>query len=234
MEKEIFKDVPNYEGRYQISNLGRVKSLPKEWVNGFGGVNSHNGKILKLSLGSHGYLHVNLCNEGKMKTIQIHQLVAITFLNHERCGHKLVVDHKDNNPLNNRLENLQLLSNRENTSKDRGGSSKYTGVAWDKNRNKWQSRIIINGKAKYLGSFDLEEEASEYYQDALKSLENNTEIKVKEVAFSSKYKGVCWDKNGNKWKSQIIINGKIKYLGSFNCELPAAAAYQKALLKVEL
>ena len=157
---EIFKDIPNYEGMYQVSNLGRVKSLK-----------FNKEKILKLGLGGCGYLIVAFC-KGKQKTINVHQLVAIAFLNHKPNGNNgLIVDHKDNNPLNNRLENLQLISHRENLSKDRKGcSSKYIGVCWSKKDNKWVSSISINGERKHLGLFKCELEASAEYQKELEML----------------------------------------------------------------
>lgn len=213
---EIFKDIPSYEGMYQVSNLGRVKSLK---LNG--------EKILKPVIGRNGYLQVKLCNKEKQKNVKIHQLAAMAFLNHTPCGHKIVVDHKNNDKQDNRLSNLQLISQRENASKDKKGSSKFTGVYWKKEDNKWSSQIIINGKKKYLGLFNSEVEASEYYQAALKSIEEGTEIKIKKPKTSSKYKGVYWSKNSNKWASSITINGKSKHLGSFNCELAAHHAYQK-------
>jgi hypothetical protein len=220
---EIFKDIHGYEGMYQVSDLGRVKSfkLNKE-------------RILKPGISRNGYLHVVLCNEGKQKNVKIHKLVAMAFLNHKPDGtNKIVVDHLNNIRTDNRLENLQLISNRENCSKDRKGfTSKYTGVSWSKASNKWLSIIEINGKIKHLGVFNSEEEAGQYYQDALKSIEEGTEIKVKKPKTSSKYKGVNWNKNNNKWKSQIRINGKKKYLGYFKCELAAAAAYQKKLAEI--
>jgi len=221
---EIFKDIPGYEGIYQVSNLGRVKSLK-----------FNREKILKPGIDKKGYLHVVLYNEGKQKTKRLHQLVAMAFLDYTPDGTtKIVTDHIDNDRLNNRLSNLQLISNRHNCSKDRkGGTSKRIGVNWHKASNKWISRIKINGKQIFLGYFDLEEEASEYYQDALKSIENNTEIKVKEVVFSSKYKGVSWAKQKNKWISRIKINGKRKHLGLFKCELEASEYYQDALKSIK-
>jgi len=73
--------------------------------------------------------------------------------------------------LNNRVDNLQLVSPRENSSKDRHGSSKYTGVNWLKNRGKWQANIQIDGKLKYLGVFDKEINAHNAYQKALSKLD---------------------------------------------------------------
>ena len=178
--KEIFKDILGYEGLYQVSNLGRVYSLPKEWVTGLGGVRSHNGKILKLSIDTKGYLKVNLWNEGKQKTKRVHQLVAITFLNHELDGHKIVVDHMNNNSLDNRVENLQLITNRENTSKDKKrGSSQYVGVYWHKTYNKWISSIRINNIKVSLGYFIDEYDAHLAYQSKLKEILTNQISKPK-------------------------------------------------------
>ena len=157
MQEEIWKDVPGYEGSYQVSNLGRVKSLKL-----------NKEKILKPGLDRNGYLQVNLCCERKFKAIRVHQLVAMAFLNHEPCGYNgLIVDHKDNDKLNNRLSNLQLISARYNTSKDKKGSSKYTGVSWSKASNKWLSTIAINGKIKNLGYFSCELAAASAYQKKL-------------------------------------------------------------------
>lgn len=225
---EIWKDIPGYEGLYQVSNLGRVKSLPKEWVNGIGKIISHNGKILKGGLNG-GYKHVTFSIDGNRKTYKVHQLMAMAFLNHKPCGMKLVIDHIDNDRSNNKLENLQLITQRQNTSKDRIGKSKYTGVSWCKSRNKWMAKIQLNGKPKYLGRFKCKIEASQYYQNAVKSIESNNKIKFKRAVFTSKYKGVNWDKGANKWRSQIYLNGKPKYLGLFKCELSAYYACQKSL-----
>lgn len=153
--KEIFKNIEDYEG-YQISNLGSVKSFRRKTP-----------KILKPIKNRGGYLVVDLQSEGKTKTRAIHQLVAITFLNHVPNGRKIIVDHIDNDQSNNKLENLQLITFRENCSKDKKGSSSYTGVSWDKNRNLWRSSITLNSKHVHLGRFKTEEEAHNEYQKAL-------------------------------------------------------------------
>ena len=157
---EIFKKIPGFED-YEVSNKGRVKSLK------FG-----KERILKNSIDKKGYCSVYLSNKGeKIKTFQVHQLVAMAFLNHTPCGYKIVVDHIDNNPLNNNVENLQLITNRENCSKDKKNkTSKYTGVCWNKNLKKWHSRIRINGKKKHLGYFKNEKIASAVYLNAVEGL----------------------------------------------------------------
>lgn len=168
--KEIWKDIDDYKGYYQISNLGRVKSL-KRMVNGRFGLRVVNERILRLPVNSKGYITVSLSKNHKIKTKDIHQLLAIAFLNHKPCGHKLVVDHINGNPLDNRVENLQLITTRENCSKNRkGGTSKYTGVSWNKTNRCWEAKIVINKKLKHIGVFRKEYDAHLAYQNALQSI----------------------------------------------------------------
>jgi hypothetical protein len=214
--KEEFRPVPGYEGYYEVSNFGNVKSLI-------------NDMILSPGL-SNKYYTVDLCKDGKGNTMRIHVLVAMAFLGHEPDGYKIVVDHIDNNRINNNLTNLQLISHRENSSKDKkNGSSKYTGVSWKKNRNKWVANIKINGEKKHLGYFILEEAAAEAYQNALKMLNEGDLSFMKPKEYSSGYKGVSWKKKISKWVANIKIDGKLKHLGYFTSEEEAAEAYQKAL-----
>ena len=157
---EEFRDVIGYEGLYQVSNLGRVKSFrnPKE-------------RILKPSITNSGYAQVILYKSGFKKNISVHQLVAMAFLNHTPCGHELVVDHINDNKLDNRFENLQLISNRENTCRTQGNySSKYKGVSFNKLSNKWIAYIKIDGKHRRLGLFTCELAAHLAYQNKLKEI----------------------------------------------------------------
>jgi hypothetical protein len=170
MQEEIWKDIPGYEGLYQVSNLGRVYSLPKEWFSGKNTISKHKGKILKKNVTQFGYEEVSINKNFKRKTIRVHQLVAMAFLNHTRNGHKLVVDHINTNKLDNRLENLQIISSRLNLSKDKKGSSKYTGVSWNKNYNKWVAQIYFNKKTIILGYFTDEYEAHLAYKNKLKEI----------------------------------------------------------------
>ena len=167
--KEIWKDIPDYEGYYQVSNLGRVKSLPRKTNNQYGS-RTIKERILKTGI-SRGYLTTALYKDGKRKAFTIHQLVAMAFLNHTPCGYKIVVDHIDNNPKNNRVDNLQLTNPRHNCSKDRKNvTSKYTGVSWHKRDKLWYSYICIKGVNKYIGRFNTEIEAHEAYQNALNNI----------------------------------------------------------------
>jgi len=166
--EEIWKDIPTYEGFYKVSNLGRVKSLSRMVKHKDGGLKKVNGRILKPGL-TKGYKIVVLSKEGKQRGRNVHQLVAMAFLNHVPDGHKLVVDHIDMDKQNNNVKNLQLTTQRENVSNTKKGcTSKYTGVHWYKNA--WVSMIYIKNKYHYLGRFKTELEAHQAYKLKLKEL----------------------------------------------------------------
>ena len=160
---EEFRDIKNYEGMYQVSNLGNVKSLARKGC--------LVDRVFKPTARKDGYLRLTLNKYGKAKTRTVHQLVAEAFLNHVPCGHKLVVNHINFNRQDNRAENLELDTARNNTNrKHLKSSSEYTGVSWHKTRNKWRSQIVINGKKKHLGLFACELKAAYTYQTELNKL----------------------------------------------------------------
>ena len=169
--KEIWKDIKGYGGLYQASNLGQIRSLDRITNNRFGQC-LKKGKILN-GRDSGGYYSVALYKNGKTKNYKVHKLIAMTFLNHNPCGMKEVIDHIDNNKLNNRLDNLQITDNRHNCSKDvKNKTSKYTGVCFVYSRSDWKAQITINGKNKHIGYYDNELDASKAYQDRLKEINN--------------------------------------------------------------
>lgn len=166
-KNEQWKYIPDYGKYYMVSNTGIVKSMPRTIMLKNGIYRNINGKILSKRLGVNGYLFVTLSKNGTYKHTRIHQLVAIAFLNHKIDGHTIVVDHIDNNKQNNNLDNLQLISQRENCSKETIGTSKYTGVSYRKSRKKWRSQIRINGRLIHIGYFDSEYDAHFAYQKYL-------------------------------------------------------------------
>ena len=228
---EEWRDIPNYIGYFQVSSFGRVRSLER-----MGERKYRPFIVAEKILSQHkpqGYYSIALLKNGKRKTFRIHQLVAMAFLGHRLNGFKAIIDHKDNDPLNNLLNNLQITTNRHNASKDKKGyTSKYVGVNWKASRNKWRATIYHNGKDVHLGFFDDEKEASEYYQNALKSINNGTEIKIKRRTEASTFKGV--GKRGKRWSATLHYSGKRKFLGVFDTELEAHQAVVKGEEEVRL
>lgn len=168
--EEVWRDVVGFEDRYSISSLGNLKAKSYRKERGMHSAQMKE-KILSKHIGKHGYMIFKLCKNKKTKTYKIHQLVAMAFLNHMPCGYELVVDHINNNRLDNRVENLQLVTSRANCSKDKKNkTSKYTGVSWDKSRDKWTSRLKVGNKYLYLGRFNNEYEAHLAYQNKLKEI----------------------------------------------------------------
>jgi hypothetical protein len=170
--KEIWKPIIGFEELYEISSLGKVKSLSRIIIRN-SIKNNFNKKesFLKPSLSKVGYFTVILCKNNLRITKKVHQLVAESFLGHIPCGYKLVVNHKNFIRTDNRVDNLEIITQRENANrKHLRSSSKYTGVCWDKHAKKWKSNITINGKSKHIGNFNNEKEASIAYEKKLLTL----------------------------------------------------------------
>lgn len=165
-KKEKWKDIIGYEGKYMISDLGRVKSLKYHRGN--------NHKILKTNNASFGYKNVCLSIDKIRKTYAVHILVTVAFLDHKPGGYNSVINHKNFKPNDNTLSNLEIVSQRENTNlKHIKSSSVYVGVCWNIGHKKWQSRIVVKRKRKHLGYYDNEIDAHHAYQTALNNLPKN-------------------------------------------------------------
>lgn len=98
------------------------------------------------------------------KLYYLHHLV---YLYHYGGPMKGYIDHVDGDKLNNSIENLRVVTPQQNvfnSKAQKGVSSKYKGVCWDKNRKKWRARIVIGGVEKYLGRYNSEEEANSAYR----------------------------------------------------------------------
>jgi hypothetical protein len=221
---EIWKDIPDYEGLYQVSDLGRVKSYGGKVCTRLGKLQRINPeRILKQGLDGRKYFITIICKFFKRKTFRVHKLVAMAFLNHKPDGtQRIVVDHISNNGLDNRAKNLQLISNRKNSSKNRlNRTSGITGVALRKN-GKYVASICYKGNSTHLGTFKTKYEAYKCYQNTVKHIENGGEIKVKTKTQTktSKHKGVYFDKSRGKYGSTY----NEKNLGRFNTELEAYQA----------
>ena len=161
--KEIWRDIVGYEGKYQVSNWGRIKSL-----------NYHSTgkeKILKEDINQWGYHRVHLFKNNKSKSFSVNKLVAYTFINFvPQLNEVYEVNHKDEDKDNNSLDNLEIITKKANilygTGRDRQAKSKSkkvicieTGVIYNSLKEaKEQTGInniynVCNGKAKTAGGY---------------------------------------------------------------------------------
>lgn len=160
---EEFREVVGYEGKYQVSNFGRVRTLQ---------ANGEAGYILKPWLAGKGYPQVGLIANGTREAVYVHVIIAMAFLDHVPNGHERVIDHIDGNKQNNYLWNLRIVTNRENLNAHRVDrdrmDSPYPGVS--RTATKWKARIYHDKKQRHLGVFDTELEAANAYQVALEEI----------------------------------------------------------------
>lgn len=109
--EEIWKDIKNYEGLYQISNFGNVKSFDRYVIDIYK-TQFIKGKNIKPFNNGNGYMVVSLAKNGKRKNKYIHRLVAEAFL--KNYNNNLTINHKDFNRKNNKYDNLEVVTQKEN------------------------------------------------------------------------------------------------------------------------
>lgn len=161
MFNEIWKDVRNYEGIYQVSNMGRIRSLDRYIPNTNGiGVRKIRGVMMKTTKNNSGYLCVSLHKKGHTKTCTIHRLVALAFIPNK--SNYSDVNHKDEDKGHNWADNLEWAKHKENMNY--GNRNKKAG-----NKLKGTRTLSSNGKAskviclKTNKIFDCILEAAKFY-----------------------------------------------------------------------
>lgn len=112
MKQEIWKDIPGYEGLYQVSNLGRVKALPK--LVGRGRQYHVGERLLSLRPMKNGYIRIHLDKDGSREYVSVHRLVAKAFIDNPL--NLPFVNHKNENPTDNRVENLEWCTVKYNAN----------------------------------------------------------------------------------------------------------------------
>lgn len=161
-KKECWVDIPNYEGLYQISNYGRVRSLKKWCGNKQISKYIDEIKVLKPMDNGNGYLYIFLNKHRKRKRFYIHRLVAMMFLKKE--GNSNVVNHKDFNKKNNHVENLEWCTQRHNViystkNMQKPHKSQVSKITNEKYIRFKDSSYELTIRGKYLGRFKTLEEA---------------------------------------------------------------------------
>lgn len=163
--EEVWIPIVGYEGYYQISSLGRVKRIV--------GITHPKESYLKFEVVQKtGYCRITLSKIGVTKRFFLHRLVMLCFKGHS----ELNVDHINSDKQDNRLCNLQYITQRENIVKytsTKKTSSIYTGVCYVKSNKKWGASIGVSYKSHHLGFFDNEIDASNAYLTALKKLNDD-------------------------------------------------------------
>ena len=164
--QEEWKDVVGYEGIYFVSNLGKVKN--------------RYGLVLKSDIEKAGYERLSLCRDSISKTTRVHVIVASAFIGKRPDSHH--TDHIDSDRANNRADNLQYLTHRDNVSKgkmmSKSKTSRFIGVSWSTGGSCWVVYKSFNANDYLLGRFtrDFEVEASELYL-SVNSEEDAIELK---------------------------------------------------------
>lgn len=110
--EEIWKDIKNYEGLYQVSNLGRIKALERR-INSSVGTRVIKSNYKKIYKNDKGYLSVSLSKNGINKHHSVHRIVAEAFITN--IDNKPCINHKDLNKQNNYVDNLEWVTYKENT-----------------------------------------------------------------------------------------------------------------------
>jgi len=135
-ETEEWKDIEGYEGLYQVSDLGRVRSLPR---------NTTSGKILKPGTDRKGYLYVILSKNGKAKSHTVHRLVALAFIPNDDPEHKTEVNHLNEKKSDCRACNLNWMSHKSNINWGSGIERSHQKLINHPNRSKPVKQLLLDG-----------------------------------------------------------------------------------------
>lgn len=163
--KEEWHDVKGYEGRYYVSNKGRILSTGR-YVKCRGTVRRWNpSRFLKPGINSSGYCLVVLSDSGKRRSLGVSRLMARAFL--PDFSEEMEVDHINGIKTDNRLDNIRMVTSAENSrafaKKKHGCSSLFRGVSWNTKSKNWTAYIMFNGEHTHIGVFEIETDAAKAY-----------------------------------------------------------------------
>ena len=244
--KENWKEIKGFNGKYYISINGEIYSVPAK-------------RILKTCVSNKGYELVCLKSpDGKRKQYTVHRLVALTFVpNPENLP---LVNHKDENKLNNKAENLEWCTYSYNNTYGEHLNKKSRTLHNPSRKECW----LINLESKELKHFDSLHEAADFLQTNSTNLANVTNGKYaqckgwyvslipidvetftpnmsdvftlhrrKTKRNTSGYLGVSYNKRAKKYRASITIDGKYHSLGYYDTPEEASEAYKKKLTELK-
>lgn len=142
---EIWKDIPGYEGLYQVSNCGNVRSLDRIIKCKNGKIRGYPGVLLKQDSTKDGHKRCRLCNQGCDKHFFVHRLVASAFI--ENPNNFPIVNHKDENPSNNSVNNLEWCTGKYNVN---------YGTSIERRTLHTDYQRIRKNQRKQVAQYDLE------------------------------------------------------------------------------
>jgi hypothetical protein len=192
--EEIWKDIQGYEGLYQVSNLGRIKSLGRtiKRIGPKGKIfdRTYPEKVLKYGKDKKGYYRTVLSLDGINTTVKVHRIVAQTFIPNPE--NKPQVNHIDGNKTNNRIDNLEWCNNQENQD------------------HSWKTGLRKRGKEHW--SYGKQPQGFKKYYETHKGIRHPS-YGVRGIKNSNSKKVIQYDKCGNyirQWNSMADIYRELK------------------------
>ena len=184
---EIWRDIEGYEGLYQVSNEGRVKSLQREILYKDGRKKVLEEKILRNFISDLGYYHVMLSKNGVPKRYKVHRLVAKAFI--PNPDNLPIINHKDENPKNNVVDNLEWCT--------QGYNVRY-------------GTMIERGRQTQFNREDLSKEVEQYTLDGdlVETFKSASEVERKNPQFKTASVARCC-------RGGQILNGKWQTITSY-------------------
>lgn len=193
---EEWRPIKDYEGLYEVSNMGRVRSLDREIITSNGKKIHLKGKILKLQLNNSGYLFVGL-NKHNKKHFYVHFLVAKSFI--PNLENKQFIDHINTNKTDNRVENLRWVTREENMNNPLT-KKKMSEINRGENNPMYGKKISEETKKKISESL----EGHEVSEETKKKISESNKGKVK----SENHKNKLRDSHEKKKVVQLSLNGE--------------------------
>ena len=193
---EIWKDIKGYEGIYQVSNMGRVKSLDRLDNKG----RKTHGHILKVKHDGGGYCQVALSKNGKQIYPKVHRLVALHFI--PNVDNKPQINHKDEDKENNAADNLEWVTSKENANYGTRNIRCYQNRDYAAIGNKISKSLRDTGKCRAVVQYDLSMNKIAEYETIT---DVGRALHILPSGIGNVVRGTCPTYKGYIWKYKEVI-----------------------------